>query len=452
MFSSDDNTDEEDPSVLQNSKQPVSSLYGKQKKQKKKPKKRKHIHIDSSSDEEEEEQQKKFIRSQWCDAQEHVLPMSSNIVSEEEFKFVEQRLCLDLDIALNASQITAIAIFYRRYINGSVELPLNGGIVKAMLSILGNPVGTGKTRIILGLIALLKTNKSMPAPSNVTLYQEHFISPLICFQNKVKHVPCTIVSVGNDQISVQWEREAKICGLSSFTVFTNKHADKLLELAETYDVLIVRGIGFKMLLVNQKHIYWDLFVLDEPDCHVNPGFKHIIPARFHILVTATWDAIKQVACSKQNYLSQIGLRSEFVHDYNITKALVVRTAEELKMPVLKTNLIYFKPTVGDAMLRGLFSAEVDRLIDSDNWEAVAKIIGTKLTKKTLPEVAMESMQNELKNAQSRLDDVKEIQFAFEVDSEDYNQILQQVPFFVKHCHNYLTFVYIDLDQQDTTWH
>ena len=288
------------------------------------------------------------------------------------------------------------------------------------VSILGNPVGTGKTRIITALVALIKS-QAPAEPAAHTDTPDCIISPLVVVKRRVKTSPCTIVHVGNDQISVQWEREAKICGLRSFTVFTNKHADQLVDLAGNHDILIVRGVGFKALLDKHKDIKWALFVFDEPDCHINPSFRDIIPALFHILVTATWEEMPTAHYGRSNYLHQIGMRSDEWYKYDL-KSIVINTSHKLKMPVPVTRSVYFKPSVGDAILRGLFSAEVDRLIDADNWEAVAKLIGTKVTTKTLPEVAMESLQKEMNKAAESEARAQEVIPAFAVGSPDYNSM------------------------------
>ena len=325
---------------------------------------------------------------------------------------------------MTPAQVLAVAVLDRRYRKGHAKVDIgNNESYKATMSILGNPVGTGKTRIITALVALLKDT---PEYMSSNISTNEVVSPLLSIVKKHdKAVPCTLVHVGNDQISVQWERSAKLCGLRVRTVFQQKDTVDLLELARQYDMLIVRGVGFKRLLEDHGDIHWSMFVYDEPDCHVNPQFKTIIPTRFHMLVTATWDQLWDVTYSRYNYLKRIGMKEyDQVEDY--LQYLVVCTAHELDMPVPRTHNVYFKPSVADAMLRGLFSHDVDRLIDSENWKGVANLLGSQVTKKTLPEVATESIQAELDKAKESGNRALKVLPAFEEGSPDYQSMQRQI--------------------------
>ena len=384
----------------------------------KKKTKRKHVEVIP---------EKPMRLSRWEEATRLIekLDFKNHPVSESEFHDIEQRIW-DKNIELNASQLLAVVILVRRYSNGAAIVKIDTLTLEIKMSILGNPVGTGKTRVLMALVALIKNSNARSSPKT---HVTQIVSSLIKVVEKVTHhVPCAIVYVGNDQISVQWEREAKLCNLRACTIFTKKSAkQELLQLVNENDVLIVRGAGFKTLLAEHKHIDWSLFIYDEPDCHMNSSFQTIISAHFHVLVTATWNALHQSPYGNRNYLAQIGLRDKI-----FTKnkhAFVVCTAQKLDLPEPTTHTIFFKPLLVDAMLRGLVSNEVDNMIDSENWQAVANVMmqmGAKVSSTPHVEVVMDSMKIKLKEAVTIRDRVRTVIDAFQPSTLEYNNLARRI--------------------------
>ena len=363
-------------------------------------------------------------KTQWDEASiliQELFKGANYSVSESEFHEMEQRV-RDKDIALNASQLLAVVIFERRYLNGHVYVTAKSTnqIMKATLSILGNPVGTGKTRIMMTLVALIKNSDA--AKNSPGTYTNNIISTTINIQVRVIHSSCTIVHVGNEQLSSQWEHEAKLCGLRVCIISAKNRSQNILTLANEHDVLIVRGIGIKTLIQEYNHVHWALFIYDEPDHNVTPSFQEMIPARFHILVTASWREIHSAKrCGDKHYICRLGLHSKQFYNIGGTQSLVVCTAQEHPQP--ETREITFHTSHRG----GLVSKTTDRLIATDNWDAITMIMaqmGSNVSANA--QIAIESIQVTIDDAVQLATNAHSVKNAFPVSSPEYDDCMRQV--------------------------
>lgn len=304
------------------------------------------------------------------------------------------------------------------------KIQVESWVVETRMGILADPVGSGKTLSIAGLISEDKMDWDISKPFTLSRYTASSDKRNIISYYKVEtyeKIDCTLIIVSPSTIS-HWMDELNRMDLKFICITAKKDIDITSDLPCDIDVVLISSSIYNNISSRSEieHKAWKRVVFDEP--HGKPPILLPITAGFYWIVTATPSEVYN------------GVRSGFIHDIFDTfppevvskitvknKPEVIRCSFELPS-VIKKYYQCYQPIFNT--VKGLVSDDVAQMISAGNISGAVEALGGECTD-NIALLVRNKKQKELESIQSPEDRQKILEQMKELD-EKFAEVLSDV--------------------------
>lgn len=219
----------------------------------------------------------------------------------------------ELNVSLRPHQKSILHEMELRERHLSKGMDLSGSRLFSRFSFLGDGVGVGKSLMILGHIARLKT---LPRIENIPTLDLHSSSQMYSLHDS--HYGCDLSEAGcliivPHTLYRQWQTYIKeqttlsFLGLQTKKILREKTLQDLTQLLKSTDVILVSNTLYGMLqdVADQAKLLWKRVFLDEADTLHIPSTRTKFNTRFTWLVSASWPNL--LFPNASHYISQPNL-------------------------------------------------------------------------------------------------------------------------------------------------
>lgn len=339
---------------------------------------------------------------------------------------------------------------------------INNHTLFSKYAILGDNVGVGKTLMVLGHIASIKSEpKNIPFISFDKDSSKHLYSLVNNEITDCSNAGCLIIVPHT--LFRQWHDEIMSkTSLSCFACKTKRHVEdaNFLKNAQSSDIILVSNTLYKNLYTRAEElkIRWNRVFIDEADTIeltstilrrealtnftwlITASFTHLLfPINYSIYIsTYTYNIFKETnvlnseldlilqknykPLSNAFYLNVFIRSSRFFSDYlngthNLRGNLVIRCSKDfidksIQLPQLFTQNILCKPSIIHQVVYETISLNVKQLLNAGDVKSALEILGVKTeNNQSLIEAVNESKSKELERLEKTYDFKQSLEYA-----------------------------------------
>lgn len=305
-------------------------------------------------------------------------------------------------------------------------MDMSGARIYSRFSFLGDGVGVGKSLMVLGHIARLKTKPTIPSIPKLT---ENSSSQMYCLQESsfgtdLSEVGCLVIvphTLYNQwQGYIKDQTNLKCLGIKTKKILSDTNL--MTKLRESDLTLVSNTLYGQLAEVAREHrVLWKRVFIDEADTIHIPSTRIRPDTRFTWLISASWSnllfpntnlyiphtmiqnslqwrnldpamrqfllKVRSEANTSYAYLRYYTLSAHFLHDFlsvcNLYRGrLVLRCADEFVMesitlPPISIRNILCKPSVLHQVVAGAIPVEVRNLLHAGDIQGALEHLGVK---------------------------------------------------------------------------
>lgn len=319
-------------------------------------------------------------------------------------------------------QLNSIACMQK--LEETKKIKVESWVVETRMGILADPVGSGKTLSIAGVIAENKMDWDISTPFTLSRYTASSDKRNIISYYKVEtyeKIDSTLIIVSPSTIS-HWIDELNRMELKVLCITAKKDIDMTSDLSSDIDVVLISSSIYNNISSRSEieHKAWKRVVFDEP--HGKPPILLPITAGFYWIVSATPSEVYN------------GVRSGFIHDIfdtfppEVVSKITVKNRPEVircsfELPtVIKKYYECYQPIFNT--VKGLVSEDVAQMISAGNISGAVQALGGECTD-NIALLVRNIKKKELDNIKSPEDEKRILEQMKELD-EKFTDVLSDV--------------------------
>lgn len=330
--------------------------------------------------------------------------------------------------------------------NSTIEI--ENGYIRTHIGIIGDPVGSGKSYVVLSLIA------SPPMENNELSTRTYGDNKVVVMTRETDLPLKTNVLVIPHNICSQWLDYIQkfTSNFKYFTISRSKHFDLFKkEKVEELDLIVVTGPYYNRLAwyLNDKKLKMNRVIYDEVDS-INITSCMVISSRFYWFVTASYANLLYPRgysiyddTTRRWIESATGLRnSGFVKDlftdlshYDskiIARKLVIKNSNEfvrrsLQLPEIESRIIRCRTPMELSILQGVVDKNIIDCLNANDVESAVQLISpsNKTSEDSIISLMIDRFTKQLKNIEIRIRYTYDMEFESEEDKRNELEKLEK---------------------------
>ena len=233
----------------------------------------------------------------------------------------------------------------------SYEIHRNKRMIMSRCGIIGNPVGSGKTLICIGL-CMNNVSSVLDHTNLMTENYTYYGYEQVSYNTNVIVVP--------HYLYTQWKETCELAQVPFFAISKKKEYESFvmqIESGITFNIIIVTNTLFSCLSDYMQGKKISRFIVDEADTIKSVSFSRFINAEFTWLVSATHQRLK----THQIFGTRYGFISELKKYITITN----ETDIEISLPPIISQIFYATMPLGDSIISDIFKEASRALFAGD---------------------------------------------------------------------------------------
>lgn len=277
--------------------------------------------------------------------------------------------------------------------------------LETRVGVLGDSVGTGKTRVVLGLIK--ETQGDPPDEGSIEAIEEvesFGLRTRLIKKRKGQFLNCTLV-VANQSLLGHWEKEADKMGVTYDTLTSASHIRNVDWSDLDVEALFVSQSMYNKMVdyTEDLNLVWRRFVIDDPpNTHVN-GMK-FVSFYFFWCMSATWRAVSDRYLRGRHAYCHLMKDLVGYLEPEIIDKLVVRNEhyDMVTLPDYEEKEYRCSNPVLGAVRQEISGEIAEMLAGGDIKGAIERLGGSSTSEANVMDLVLMKVQDELKECRHKV--------------------------------------------------